>query len=282
MLGAVTNKDITTIRELSKSEYDDYSASAKCLFDFLYDWQLYFFVRLNYDEYTKLLKRYLQEYAENPRTTNMRAMYFEINRCMSNYLFSFRMFLDHNTYNLVKRYGSQSPQFTKFKKICSHVYDDSFSYRFLSKLRNYVQHCGIPLGSVHLAAKESGLIPGGIERSLSVEFDRDSLLEKFENWGSRVRAEVQKLPRHFEVTPHIAEAMKCIETIYIALIGDDLPRLLQAAEHINQLALSAKGVAGVPSILLIEKSGIGTQDLKVEIRHMPLDIAEMVMNIRKH
>jgi len=135
------------------------------MLNFLFDQQLYHFVRLNYDEYVGLLKRYLQEYTQNPRAVDMRVMYFNINRHIFNYLSSIRMFLDHNEYNLKKRYGSDSPRVKRFKKTCSQIYDNSFSYRFLYKLRNYVQHCGMPLGNLKLAAKESISAPNGIQRS---------------------------------------------------------------------------------------------------------------------
>ena len=246
----------------------------------MFDQQLYHFVRLNYDEYVNLLKRYLQEYTENPRTVNMRAMYFNINRHIFNYLSSIRMFLDHNEYNLKKRYGSDSPRVKRFKKTCSQIYDNSFSYRFLYKLRDYVQHCGMPLGNLELAAKESNFAPNGIQRSLSVQFDRDGLLTKFSNWGSQLSREIPKLPRRFEVTPHISEGMKCVEKIYLTLIEDDFPQLLHAAEYIRQLIAPAKDLIGVPSIIWLERIGQGTENLKVRIGHIPLDIVEKVMNVK--
>lgn len=250
------------------------------MLDFLFDQQLYHFVRLNYYEYVNLLKRYLQEYTENPRTINMRVMYFSINRHIFNYLSSIRMFLDHNEYKLKKRYGSDSLRVERFKKTCSQVYDTSFSYRFLYKLRDYAQHCGMPLGNLELVAKEASLAPRGIHRSLSVQFDRDALLRKFGKWGSQLGKEIQKLPRYFEVSPHISEVMKCLEKIYLTLIEDDFPQLLQAAEYISQLIAPTKGMVGVPSIIKIEKIGAGVENLKVEIGHMPLDIVEMVMNVK--
>lgn len=138
----------------------------------------------------------------------------------------------------------------------------------------------MPLGNLELVAKEASLAPRGIHRSLSVQFDRDALLRKFGKWGSQLGKEIQKLPRYFEVSPHISEVMKCLEKIYLTLIEDDFPQLLQAAEYISQLIAPTKDMVGVPSIIKIEKIGAGVENLKVEIGHMPLDIVEMVMNVK--
>lgn len=250
------------------------------MLDFLYDQQAYHFVQLNFNEYVNLLKRYLQEYTKNPRMTNMRVMYFNINRHIFNTLSSIRMFLDHNEYNLKKQYGNDSFRVKRFKEVCSLVYDNSFSYRFLYKLRDYAQHCGMPLGSLGLTAKESSDVPNGIYRSLSVQFDRDALLSKFDKWGVRLSKEITRLPCHFEVTPHISEVMKSIDKIYLTLIKDDFPQLLQAAEYIKRLIAPTKDMIGVPAIIRIKKVGDGIKDLELEIGHMPLDIADAVQNAK--
>ena len=281
-LGVVSQKEIKTIRQLSDSEYREYIKASKCMFDFLSDQQLYHFVRLNYYEYTNLLKRYLQEYTETPRTINMPIMYFNINRHISNFLSSVRMFLDHNEYKLKKRYGSDSLRVKRFKEACSYAYDNSFSYRFLYKLRDYVQHCGMPLGKLELEAKELSTTSRDIYRSLSVQFDRDVLLSKFAKWGSQLSKEIPKLPRYFEVTPHISEVMKCLEKIFLTLIEEEFPQLLEGAEFIRRLIAPAKHMGGVPSIIKIKKIGAGVKNLKVEIGHIPLWAVEMVINLKTH
>jgi len=69
----------------------------------------------------------------------------EINRILLNYLSSFRMLIDHSERLIKKRFGKDSKDFLKFKKTLKNIYDNHFEYRFIYKLRNFCQHCGIPV-----------------------------------------------------------------------------------------------------------------------------------------
>jgi len=104
----------------------------------------------------------------------------QLNRLISNYLSSIRLFLDHSEYALHQKYGKNSLQLKEFKKTCSNVYDNNFSYRFLSKLRNYVQHCGMPIGHININSKVVNVNPTKSNHQLELQFDRDSLLKNFE------------------------------------------------------------------------------------------------------
>jgi len=79
-----------------------------------------------------------------------------LNRRLSNLLSSIRLFLDHSEFAFKRKYGKKSEEVEAFKKYASEKYDSSFSYRFVYKLRNYVQHCGIPIGSANSIEDDSG------------------------------------------------------------------------------------------------------------------------------
>src|SRR6476646_1442100 len=71
-----------------------------------------------------------------------------------NWLSAMRMFLDHQETDLTRRFGKLSPEFVAFKTATSAAYDSEVGYRFAYQLRNYVQHCGLPLG--HVDVRRSG------------------------------------------------------------------------------------------------------------------------------
>ena len=174
----VSNANITSIRELRNSEYEEYSKAVIRLVDFSSDQQLYAIVRLNYDDYQNLLKQYYQLYAENPSAIDwirMERMVLDINRHILNYLSAIRTFLDHSETNLKRRYGMKSERFKRFKKACFEAYDSKFSYRFLYALRNYAQHCGMPLGQLTFHSKEVSPHSKDACHSLMVKFNRDKL-----------------------------------------------------------------------------------------------------------
>lgn len=283
----IQGKGITAIRDLSDKEYQDYRNASDCLFVLSKDQQLYTIVLLNYDDFLNILKKYSQEYAENPRAVNwimIEKMVLNINRHLLNYLSSIRTFLDHTQTKLKKSYGDQSDRFRRFKDACSKSYDDNFSYRFLTKLRNYSQHCGMPLGGFTLHSEEKPPYSGHVYHSLKAKFSRDELL-KYDSWGTRIAKEISQLPSEFDIAPHVVAMMKCLERINLVLIEEDFPELVKSAEFIEQLISPAQGEEGVPCILKFLEISRGAnaeiKEMKLEITNIPLHVVKIVMNIKR-
>jgi hypothetical protein len=283
-LGVVSRENITAVRELSESEYEEYKKAAGRLANFSSSQQLYAIVTLNYDDYGNILKQYGRHYAENPRAVNwiiMEKMVLNINRHLLNFLSAVRTFLDHTETKLKKHYGSDSHRYKRFKDACSQAYDTNFSYRFLYRLRNFAQHCGLPLGTLTLHSTETPPHSGHVQHSLEVKFNRDELLLERDLWGNQLMKEIETLPEQFEITPHVAETMKCLEKINLTVIEDDLQELLQSAEYIQQLVNPIKDMPGLPCILEVKKYCKG-KELKLEITNIPFHVVKMVMNIKAH
>jgi hypothetical protein len=78
----------------------------------------------------------------------MREAFQEITRLFLNYLSSFRTFVDHLETKYKRLECQGYPFFAHYDKITAACYDNHFSYRFFTKLRNFVQHCGLPFGEV--------------------------------------------------------------------------------------------------------------------------------------
>ena len=147
VLGIICEKKgLRSVRELSLAEYEEYRQATKRLNNFLKDQELMVTVQRDYDEYKNLLRPYAVEYSKGvtPQLLPMGTLPSEVNKYIKNFLYSIRTFLDHTETNLKRRYGKNSERFNDFKKACSEAYDNNFSYKFIYKLRNYVQHCGMP------------------------------------------------------------------------------------------------------------------------------------------
>lgn len=285
-LGIQGSKGITEIRDLSEKEYQDYMKAFNCLYGFSGDQQRYAIVSLNRDDILKIIKKYTEEYVENPQSLDyimMEKMVLDINRHILNYLSSVRSFLDHTETKLKKNYGATSDRYKRFKNVCREVYSTSFSYRFLSKLRNYSQHFGMPLGGLSLRSREDPPYSGNIYHSLQASFSRDELL-KYDSWGT-IAKEISQLPSEFDIIPHIVQMMKCLEKINLVLINEDLPELYSSAEFIEQLISQAQGKEGLPCILQFSDIKRGSneeiKEMKVQIMHIPFHIIEIVNNIKK-
>lgn len=280
ILGFVKNGLIEANEELSDSEYDEYRESSSYLKFFSTKQQLIQIMRLNYESYKRFLKQSLEEYSKNPSIEYARFDYISlnINRHLLNYLSSIRTFLDHTETILKKNYGNNSLEVKDFKNVCSKSYDEHFAYRFLYRLRDYAQHCGMPLGKIEIDSKEDPPYSGKITTYLAVKFSRDTLLTNFDSW-KRIRKEIEMQPPEFEINQHIDKVMECLEEINLTLIKADMPKALESAKKIQGLLNCLNYGSGLPCIFLeiVPKKEEEVEHLRMKIEWIPLHLVKMVI-----
>lgn len=80
-----------------------------------------------------------------------------INLCMVNLLTSARLYVDQIRQNVENCMPGESEMQKKVKDCFSFEYDSNEEYRLMEALRNYVQHCGLPVHFIshHLSKQES-------------------------------------------------------------------------------------------------------------------------------
>jgi hypothetical protein len=144
----------------------------------------------------------------------MEEAFQEMNRLLLNYLSSFKTFIDHLTtrYTRLQRQGHSF--LDDFKKLTAACYDGNFSYRFFSKLRDYVQHCGLPLGSIDISEYPDQ--KGEVVIKVSITIDRDNLISSYKKWGN-VRSDLQSQPRNMELLPYLAGFQSQIQLISLVV-----------------------------------------------------------------
>jgi hypothetical protein len=211
----------------------------------------------------------------------MERMLININRVLLNFLSAFRTLLDHMEYILKKEYGNESENFKKFKKICSEQYDKYFSYRFLYKLRNYAQHCGMPVGSLTIDSRANNIESKEVEDYLAVYFDRDTLLNKYDSWGP-IKNEIMELPPIIKINPFVDEVMECISRINLTVIEHDLKNVLTSTKYFENLLIPFKDIDETPAIFDITDKDGNQEELKINIEWMPLHLIDMVLKVRQN
>lgn len=262
---------------LTSTEYEKYKKAVSTLMDINKNLDLFKVVFYNFKDYELTLNHSFKQYIENPAMdwSRMDRTILELNRRISNYLSSVRIFLDHSEYTIKKTYGKKSSIVKEFKDTCSNAYDNNFSYRFLYKLRNYVQHCGMPLGSININSQVVNTNPTKVSHRLELQFDRDLLLKKF-NW-KKLEPEIKKLPSKFDINPHINAMNESIGDITYALIKNDLPDGIKCSEHLKKMILEAMeyGKAeGTPCILDVNE--INENDLNISMNWFPLHVIQWI------
>lgn len=238
---AENEKDIRKIRSLSQSEFQTYTDYLKDLNEYQKENSLFEIIPLNHKDFHAKIDYYKREYKIN--VADGHSIYIDLNRHILNCLFSFRTYLDHTEFKLKKRFGENSIEFTYFNELKSQAFDQNFSYRFLYKLRNYAQHCGLPSGSISFNENFQG-------KNLEIKFSRDDLLAKYDSWGRLVKPDLEKQKPEFDVIPLIDDLVHLIRSMNIKLDSILKTKLQKQALYLFSLIdETQKKGTGTPIIL---------------------------------
>jgi len=189
---ASQHRRLEQIRPVGEEELARITSAVKQVGDFAANSSLYEICDANYKELTGHYEKVRSEYQathnmEDPIGSNILT---ELNRLLMNYLSSYKSMIDHyqTRYTRLDRQGTKWLQ--SFKLYTSKHYEFSFAYFY--KLRDYVQHCGLPLGGVNAGFHRDER--GGVVTEFSVYFDRDKLLSTSDRWHG-VRRDLQAQPQ---------------------------------------------------------------------------------------
>jgi hypothetical protein len=269
------NGSINALRDLEDPEYQEFEKAAEVLWRYSKEYQVYVILVFNYFALRKVLEKYASEYTDLNRAPLVEIS-VEINRCLLNWLSSLRTFLDHSEFNLKKRYGHNSDEVKLFESACARAYDNHFSYRFTYRLRNYAQHCGLPLGTLSLGSKLDQQT-GATTSYFRVCFNRDELLKKFKDWGP-VEEDLKGQPETFEINPHIDETMQQLSEIQDSVLSNQLSELMSMVKRIDKLIQPTRGMQGTPCILIPKDDPVNPKMKHVRIEWIPLHVMEILEN----
>lgn len=181
----LSRSTVSVARTLSEEEWTHYQAAVAHVSSVQTNADLHSFARDNYQEFLETQTSIEALRADSPAADQLGPeLSLALNRRLSNFLSSFRAFLDHSELRIKRQYGNTSAEAVAFKSACSLVFDRSFAYRFAYKLRNYSQHFGLPIGHIQGEAK---LDPATGDKSYhgTICFDIDTLLSLDSKiWGS--------------------------------------------------------------------------------------------------
>ncbi|MFE5851862.1 hypothetical protein ACFQ61_01360 [Streptomyces sp. NPDC056500] len=163
---------------------------------------------------------------------------------LDSFLSAFRAFVDHTCKWLSGRYGDAVLR--GFNANLSREYDSEFAYRFMYKLRNYSQHCGLPPVSGRV---RRWIDSNGVKRQeVSVTFDAMELLSKYDGWGQPVKAELQRMGGQFSVAEIAARLMSSCSIVYAELVCVIAPNLQESADFLIECDRSPEGSEFVPAL----------------------------------
>ncbi|WP_318476080.1 hypothetical protein [Photobacterium leiognathi] len=173
----------------------------------------------------------IPEMSENNRN------FIEVNRAALNLLSSLKTFLDFSETFLRRKYGKDSSEIKEFKLAQSLQFDENFSYRFCYKLRNYAQHCGLPVGG--FATKTLQISETETLSKVTVFVDRDLLISNFD-WGAKVKQEILEQDEKIDLGAHLRKFVNCIGILSKALLDIESKSMLISMEYIEGMIDSVR------------------------------------------
>lgn len=238
-LARVEEDSIKGIRPLNDEEVQEVRSCNKEIFDFNRHFKLIEYVLHNFFCLKIGVEEALQQFARSPNAIgryDLDSFGHEVNINLLNLMMSARTFLDHMETFIKREYGKYSGQVELFKKLTAEEFDSKFSYKFMYKLRNYVQHCGMPPLSY---SKSKNLEENNPYVGIELMFDRDALLLDYDGWGAIVKSQLESQDKKFDAFAIIEEFVTSILRIYICFNDETkFQKTLEArariAEIINQ------------------------------------------------
>jgi hypothetical protein len=209
-LGIIKGERLDRLREINDLEYEEILKINEDLKIYNKLQELYRTVIGNFFEYQKFTKdiKQIPSSQLNWARRYFDEMYFEANRLLINYFTAFRTYTDHTERILKKHFAKDSIEVIDFKKETNFVYDKSFAYRLIYKLRNYTQHCGMPVGYVSYNAEKADK-PESMIGDFNLMLDRDRLLADYDAW-STLKEEIAKQKELFDLHSLVCETVLTI------------------------------------------------------------------------
>lgn len=278
---------VRNVRVLDSTEFELISNSVNHLFSFRYSQSLYDICKRNYEDLTGYWKYAREEEIKTGRwiaeTTNSEIIP-EINRRLINYLSSFRSFLDHLELKF-KHIDSDTKHLSNFKNKTAYYYDHTFSYRFLYKLRNYVQHCGLPVGGCEFSASADMQDGSSLYKS-SVYLNRDLLLaNKSFTWGKSLEKEIKNQPERIGIMFHVTSLEDCIREINKLSVEMDLVKVNDPWKVLYERYVEVKSKFSdfYPAVLVSDDESfqIGLNQEKVSFLDFPLQTMHLIQTLKE-
>ncbi|WP_372396413.1 hypothetical protein ABMY26_11520 [Azospirillum sp. HJ39] len=199
-----------------------------------------------------------------------------IHRTMT-FLSSFKSFLDHAETKIKRKYKENSSIHNNFIKETNYLYDNHFSYRFMSKLRTISQHVMLPISVFNINVEQQN-DSNKPKHCVSIIAERKELLNGWGKWGARMEKELSELPDRINLLPIINEHAICIKKLFCSFIEIEKDKLNYASLCLNELLKAIDSPPGAVPVLWI------TQNPKIDIEPTrskipPFEDVRRILNI---
>jgi hypothetical protein len=171
VLAVVTGPGINIhgIRELSEEEQNKLAAYTKLAASARNRFKLFTILKRNYSEWWKYTRSLLSP-GDDLEPDEM----LELDRLMLNFLSSAKSVLDHFKQEWIQAFRKTDKE-EDFMKFLKRLEDGCWAFAFFQDLRNFTQHCGLPVGNYSRNTTTSSV-------TLAIQADSDWLIDHYSRW----------------------------------------------------------------------------------------------------
>ena len=161
--------NVQGIREITEAEQAKIEEHKKLAVKARNRFKLFAILRRNYDEWWNYTRSLLA-----PTDSLTQDEMVELDRLLLNYLSAAKSLLDHFRQHWMQSYRRTENE-ADFKNYIDKLENESWAFAFFQDLRNFTQHCGLPVGNYSRNANRNSV-------TLRIEADSVWLTDHFKDW----------------------------------------------------------------------------------------------------
>ena len=269
-------KDLKVVRHLPIEEYSKIKTAIKEIKLFEEDQRPFKILCSNIDD----LRKYILDLETNgvlkPGMERglLDAVLTEINKLLLSLLTAFRTYNDHfeTTYN--RRYGKESEELASYVKYTHSVYDAYFAYRFFSNIRNFAQHCGLPITHFDLRSYYDEK-KGQVINNSTVTFKRDEIIQKDKKMKSKFKEELSLQPEQLRVNDLLNEFEESIFTLNGNIIIFNLDKLIKNVVTLENY-LQDVNLKNDEMLVIIKNQQHDGSEMRFKLEAFPYEIMHQI------
>lgn len=270
LLGYFRGQNLVCVRPLSDEEYATINDAKKTIEIFEEEQRPFKILCACLDEMLEYMKEIENGYLKPAMNrTLLDDSLTRLNGLLISLLTAFRTYTDHFTTAYSRRYGKDSPEVNAFKRFTNEAYDNYFAYRFFSNIRDFAQHCGMPVTDFSLTSRFDEKTQSAINESKAV-FRRDHIIEKDKKMRTKFKEELLKQAEELGIYMLVTEFEDSLMALNGNVIALHIKGLIKSVRHIEgQFAELGLAEGDMPIIVRILDHSDPKLNLRLE--HFPFE-----------
>lgn len=237
--------DLTIVRPLGVDEFNRYS-DAIARYAEMTERSTYQLLQRNYGRLRSILEAYsnLSRVGGTLRNVDQRELGLTLADQLANWLASTRMYIESQRDFISRQFG-ESAELKLFDRARNRAFDSLAGYRFLYNLRDYAQHCGLPISSLNISGSENS-----DRRIIELQLSRSALLMARFNWNRHAKALIDQWPEQISLMPLVEEAMTGYRDIEYELLRILIRHCGESVDILREgIALAGEDTEGHPALV---------------------------------